>query len=62
MREDLTQLEQEARHATSVLTGKTVAAILRPRDKEAIVQFTDGTRLYIDAKVEGVVVSISGEG
>ncbi len=61
MNEDLTQLEQEARHATEALKGKTVAAILRPRDREAVVQFADGTRLYIEARAEGLGLSFSGE-
>ncbi len=61
MNEDLAQLEQQARHATEQCRGKTVSAILHPRDREVVVQFADGTRLYIEAKAEGMALSFSGE-
>jgi len=42
-------LEAEALRTTELLVGKVVASISRHRETELLVQFTDGTRLFVGA-------------
>ena len=42
-------LEAEALRATELLAGKVVASVSRHGEREVLVQFTDGTRLFVDA-------------
>jgi hypothetical protein len=42
-------LEVEALRATELLADKVVASVSRHREGELVVQFTDGTRLIVDA-------------
>ena len=50
MKESIPQnLEAEALRATELLAGKVVASVSRHREKELLVQFTDGIRLLVDA-------------
>ena len=53
-------LEQEAERATELLKGKIVAKVMRHRANEVCVEFTDGTRLFVDNQAEGVELSITG--
>lgn len=55
-------LEAESNRATELLVGKVVAKVLRAREKEVCVEFTDGTRLFIDHKIDNVELSITGDG
>ncbi len=59
MDEDLARLEQEARSLSHELKGKVVAGVLRQRDREAIIQFADGSRLYIEAGASGIELATS---
>jgi len=52
-------LEQEAERATELLKGKVVAKVMRHRVKEVCIEFTDGTRLFVDQKPDGVELSIT---
>jgi len=52
-------LEQEARKATELLQGKIVAKVWRHRDKEIGIEFTDGTRLFIDHQPNELEISIT---
>ncbi|HEX8177232.1 MAG TPA: hypothetical protein VF543_19240 [Pyrinomonadaceae bacterium] len=54
-------LEQEAERATELLKGKIVAKVMRHRANEVCVEFTDGTRLFVDRHAGGVELSITGE-
>ena len=54
-------LEQEALRATEMLKGKIVAAVIRHRESEVLIQFTDGTRLFVDQTPVGVELSITGD-
>jgi hypothetical protein len=54
-------LEAEAKRATKMLKGKVVAHVTRHRAEEICIEFTDGTRLYVDRSVNGVELSITGE-
>ena len=53
-------LEQESERATEMLTGKTVKLVTRYRVAEMLVEFTDGTRFFVDAKNEELELSITG--
>ena len=52
-------LEEEARKATELLQGKIVAKVWRHRDKEIGIEFTDGTRLFIDHQPNELEISIT---
>ena len=53
-------LEREAERATELLKGKVVARITLHRAKEVCVEFTDGTRLFVDHHPDEVELSITG--
>jgi hypothetical protein len=53
-------LEQEAERATDLLKGKEVAKVTRHRAKEVCVEFTDGTRLFVDHHPDDIELSITG--
>jgi hypothetical protein len=53
-------LSKEAELATELLRGKEVATVWRHRSREVGVEFTDGTRLFVDWKEDGVELSITG--
>lgn len=54
-------LESEAAHATALLAGKVVRTVWRHRTGEVGIEFTDGTRLFVDAQPGGEVeLSITG--
>jgi hypothetical protein len=50
-------LEHESKRATEMLAGKIVAKVYRHRPKELLIEFTDGTRLFVDG--EGLELSIT---
>lgn len=52
-------LEEESMLATEMLSGKVVARVVRHRETEVLVEFTDGTRLFVDRSTNGVEVSIT---
>jgi hypothetical protein len=54
------ELDAEASKATEMLRGKTVKVIRRHRPEEILIEFTDGTRLYVDRAPEGLELSIGG--
>jgi hypothetical protein len=43
-------LEEEAERATALLLGKVVKRIVRHRDREVLIQFADGDRLFVDGE------------
>lgn len=57
---DQSELEQEAERATAMLKGKEVLAVRRHREGEVVIQFTDGTTLFVDRAASGVELSITG--
>ncbi len=59
MAEEKSKLELEAARATEMLRGKTVWTVWRHRQGEVTVQFTDGTRLFVDHTSDGVELSIT---
>jgi hypothetical protein len=52
-------LNQEAERASELLKGKIVAKVMRHRAKEVCVEFTDGTRLFVDHNSDNVELSIT---
>ena len=42
-------LNIKAKRATNLLRGKIVLAMRRYRESEVLIEFTDGTRLYVHA-------------
>lgn len=59
MSEKKPTLEEEARKANELLHGKIVAKVWRHRHKEIGIEFTDGTRLFIDHRPNELEVSIT---
>jgi hypothetical protein len=55
------QLPQEAARATEALVGKVVVRIERHRASEILIEFSDGTRLFVDGTADGLELSISGD-
>ena len=53
------QLLAEAERATSMLRGKYVKQVWRHRDAEIGIEFEDGSRLFVDAKSNGLDISIT---
>ena len=53
-------LEDEAAALTKLLAGKSVRDVRRLRIAELLIEFTDGTRLFIDAKSDGIECSVTG--
>lgn len=43
-------LEAHALRATELLAGKVAEAVTRHRENEVVIQFTDGTRLFVDSE------------
>ena len=52
-------LHKEAAPATAMLQGKTVARVMRNRPGEVVIEFQDGTRVFIDRSETGVELSIT---
>jgi len=51
---------KEAEEATALLRGKEVATVWRHCKGEIGIEFTDGTRLFVDKTPGGVELSITG--
>jgi hypothetical protein len=51
-------LSQEAQDLTKLLVGKTVKIVRRHRGSEVLVEFADGTRLFING-INGAVLDFS---
>ena len=55
------ELENEADKLKELLNGKSVSEIFRHRKNELCIQFSDGTRLFIDgAKNQNLEFSVTG--
>lgn len=42
-------LEEEAREAERLLAGKIVTRVSRPDETQVVIEFSDGTRFFVDA-------------
>lgn len=52
-------LKAEAKRASEMLKGKVVAGVTRHRANEVCLEFTDGSRIYVDRKSEGEGLELS---
>jgi hypothetical protein len=52
-------LTSEAARATALLAGRTVQTVRRHRVEELVIEFTDGSRLFVDAPV-ALELSVTG--
>ena len=53
-------LENESERETELLEGKIVSRVIRNRETEVLILFTDGTRLFIDKSEAGLELSVTG--
>ena len=60
MSEKAMNLQQESERATALLKGKAVDRVKRHKQAELLVEFTDGTRLFVDARQDELEISITG--
>jgi hypothetical protein len=60
MPSEVTQLEDEAERASGMLRGKVVAQVIRNRPTEVVLEFTDGTRFFVDRAADALELSITG--
>lgn len=60
MNDEKKDLEAEGQRATEMLKGKVVQTVWRHRPGEVGIEFTDGTRLYLDTTEGGIELSITG--
>lgn len=54
-------LKEQTRRGTSMLKDKTVRRLVRHRRGELLLEFTDGTRLFVDATAVGLDLSITSD-
>jgi len=54
-------LEEDARVATQLLAGKSVRQVWRHRPREVGIEFTDGSRLFVDVTEDGLELSITDD-
>lgn len=52
-------LDDEARRATELLKGKTVRQVLQHRRGEVGIEFSDGTRFFVDHQPGELEISIT---
>lgn len=52
-------LKAEGDRATNLLCGKVVAYVARHRAEGVMLEFTDGTRLYVDSSQGSVELSVT---
>jgi hypothetical protein len=53
-------LAQEERRLSELLAGKIVKIVKRHRNTELLLEFTDGTRLYVDCPEAKLEMSVTG--
>jgi len=53
-------LEQESEKATELLKGKVVSHVVRHRESEVLIVFTDGARIFVDKTDAGLDLSVTG--
>lgn len=54
-----TELADEAQRATELLRGRQIARVWRHRPGELGIEFTDGSRLFVDWRDVGLELSIT---
>ena len=61
MRDSSLNLDDEAKKLTDLLRGKSVKLIRRHRSTEVLLEFDDGTRLFVNNVPAGLECSITGQ-
>jgi hypothetical protein len=56
----MADLADEADRATKTMTGRAVRVVRRHRQTEVLIEFEDGTRLFIDSET-ALDMSITGD-
>ncbi|WP_144780341.1 hypothetical protein [Marinobacter maritimus] len=46
-------LEREAKAIEELLIGKVLTGVIRHQSSEVVLQFSDGTRLFVNGEVQG---------
>lgn len=55
-----TELAVEAKCVSEILSGKVLARVIRHRSTEVLLEFTDGTRFFVDLAGDVLELSITG--
>ena len=53
-------LKEESEKLTDFLSGKTVVELMRHRESEVVMIFSDGTKLFVDCKSSSLEFSVTG--
>lgn len=53
--------EDEATRLSDLLRSKIVRVVKRQRSDEMLIEFNDGTRLYVDKTSSGLEFSVTGQ-
>jgi hypothetical protein len=54
-------LSDEAKRAAKLLAGKVVSTVRRPTETTVLIEFEDGTRLFVDARPDGLELSVTSK-
>ena len=54
------KMESQAEDITALIQGKSVRTVRRHRASEVMIEFTDGTRIFIDSPGAVLDVSVTG--
>jgi len=52
-------LKKEGTHATELLAGKVVKRLIRNRLDEVVIEFDDGSRIFVDIHEDQLDISIT---
>lgn len=52
-------LVDEEKELMNLLRGKVITLVKRRRPGELLIEFSDGTRLFVDHKAEGLELSVT---
>ena len=56
----MADLENEAAQLTDLLNAKTIRIVRRHRPDEILIEFDDGTRLFVNRTSDGLEFSVTG--
>jgi hypothetical protein len=56
----MADLQNEAARLTDLLRGKAVKVVRRHRAREVVIEFDDGTRLFVDTVTDPLEFSVTG--
>ncbi len=60
MSNEVALLDEESERPSEMLRGKVVARVIRHRPTEVVVEFADGTRLFVDRVADALELSVTG--